>query len=79
MIVKNPAKSPKAFQDPKILSVFPTKTWNDNKSGIKKRKLWNINKIVEDKITPKKTVPAFLLSFKTRAETNIKRNAPNIK
>ena len=39
IMVENPAKSPKAFQDPKIVSVFPPKTPKDRKSGTNKRKL----------------------------------------
>ena len=79
MIVENPAKSPKAFQEPKILSVFPPKIPNDNKSGTNRRRLWNKNKIAEDIIIPQKTVFAFFISFKTMEESSIKRKAPNIK
>ncbi|MEK7104933.1 MAG: hypothetical protein AAB868_02750, partial [Patescibacteria group bacterium] len=37
IIVENPAKSPKVFQEPKIVSVFPPKTPSDSKSGKNKR------------------------------------------
>lgn len=77
--LKKPAKSPKAFQEPKILSVFTPKTPKDKNSGKNKRRPWKINTKIDEAITPKKTILTFFVSFKTIEETNIKRNAKNIK
>src|SRR3989339_218498 len=79
MTAENPAKSPKAFQEPNTLAVFPSKIPSDSKLGINKWKIWNRNKTPEDMITPQNTILAFFMSFKRMEEINIKRNAPSIK
>ena len=62
-----------------MLSVFPPKIPSDKSSGIKKRKIWKRNTMLDDMITPNKTVLAFSLSFKTIEDINIKIKAEKIK
>ena len=78
-IAESPAKIPNAFQEPRILSVFPPKIPSDKVSGINKRKAWNTNTTAVDAIIPQKTIFAFFAFFKTTEETSIKRKPASIK
>lgn len=76
---ENPAKSPRAFQEPKIFSVFPAKIPSDRKVGMNKWKAWKIKTKNEDKMAPSKSIFARLGFLKTTEDISIKIKPVRIK
>ena len=68
----NPAKSPKAFQEPKTLPVLPAKIPRERKLGINKCAVWKTKTMAEDNITPSRTTFALSLVLKTMEDINIR-------
>src|SRR3989344_542944 len=68
----NPAKSPKAFQEPRTLPVLPAKIPRERKLGINRCAVWKTKTIAEDNITPSRTTFAFSLVLKTMEDISIR-------
>src|SRR3989344_7950192 len=72
MVAVKPVQSPRALQEPKMLSVFPPRTPSERSSGKKRRRIWKHTTTAEVRRIPESIFLACRGSHKT-IEDNAKR------